>query len=433
MKKILVSLLLLLPVMFSFAAGSQEAAAPAPSGPVSVDFYTWSDGNDQYSALFDAFNAANSDVKINPQYIPPADYESKLTTLLAGGMNMDAYMQKRQVDMFAQNANGYIEPLNDLIKKHNFDYSTMKAWSAAIEVDGKVLALPHRGGKYYTYYNVRPFIEKGLPTPSELVKKGEWTWDKFVELSQQVSENDGKTFGSCIYTWGSAQIYPAGQNNVQYIDVNGNVDLNDYALKSVQIRKNLEDGMDMPKLVDLKVTKTHYSQVMYSGMAPMLLIGEWFPGMMADGFKKGLVVDSFKPEDFRITRLPSDSPDYYSVGAPTFGHVHSKSKKKDAAFEALSWFSKPEGAKVEAELGLLPPVVNDDVRAVLAKNILDKESLDFFTEDVNVRPMIYNKYGSKVEQLVGRFTEMYLMDQLNDDNFLPELRKELQTIADTTD
>ena len=432
MKKILVTFLLLLPVMFSFAAGSQEKAAPAAKGPVSVDFYTWSDGNDQYSDLFNAFNAANTDVQINPQYIPPADYESKLTTLLAGGMNMDGYMQKRQVDMFAQNANGYIEPLNDLIKKHNFDYATMKAWSAAIEVDGKVLALPHRGGKYYTYYNVKPFVEKGLPTPTDLVKKGEWTWDRFIELSQQVSENDGKTFGSAIYTWGSQQIFPAAQKNVQFIDVNGKVDVQESILDSVKMRKVLEDGLDMPKLVDLKVTKTHYSQVFYSGMAPMLVIGEWFPGMITSGAEKGLL-EGYGPEDFRITRMPSDTPDYYSVGAPTFGHVHSKSKKKDAAFQVLAWYAGIEGAKVEAKLGLLPPVVNSEVREVLAKNILDAESLDYFTEDVSVRPMLYNKYGSKVEQLIARYTEMFLLDQISEDDYLPSMTKELQTIADTTD
>lgn len=431
MKKLLAAFLLLLPLVSTFAAGQQEEAAPA-DGPVSVDFYTWSDGDDDYSDLFEAFNAANTDVQINPQYIPPADYESKLTTLLAGGMNMDAYMQKRQVDMFAQNANGYIEPLNDLIKKHNFDYSTMKSWADAIEVDGDVLALPHRGGKYYTYYNVKPFEAKGLPTPTELVEKGEWTWDRYVELSQQVSENDGKTFGSSIYTWGNCQIYPAGQNNVQFIDSDGNIDLNEYALKSVQIRKTLEDGLDMPRLVDLKVTKTHYSQVFYSGMSPMLLIGEWFPGIMRNGFDKGLV-EGFNPEDFRITRLPSDSPEYYSIGAPTFGHIHSKSRNKDAAFQALSWFATIDGAKVEAGLGLLPPVVNDEVKAILAKNIVDETSLGYFTEDIPVRPMIYNKYGSKVEQLISRFTEMYLMGDLTDANYLSELEKELQTIADTTD
>lgn len=431
MKKILVVLLLLLPMVFTFAAGQQEEAAPA-DGPVSVDFYTWSDGSDQYSDLFEAYNAANTDVQINPQYIPPADYESKLTTLLAGGMNMDAYMQKRGTDMFAQNANGYIEPLNDLIKKHGFDYSTMEAWAAAIEIDGDILALPHRGGKYFTYYNIKPFLEKGLPTPTDLVNSGEWTWDRYVELSQQVSENDGKTFGSSIYTWGSQQIFLAAQEGIQFVDPSGNVDIDETVLKSVQMRKILEDGLDMPKLVDLKVTKTHYSQVFYSGMAPMLLIGEWFPGILTNGFDKGLI-EGYGLEDFRITRLPSDSPEYYSVGQPTFGHIHSKSKKKDAAFQVLSWFAGIEGAKIEAKLGLLPPVVNDEVKAVLAENILDAESLSFFTEPVPVRPMFFTKYGSKAEQVISRYTEMYLLEEISDADFLPAMKKELQTISDTTD
>lgn len=432
MKRIITLFLLILPIWLISAAGSQEEAAFTADGPVMVDFYAWSNGNDVVSQLFDAFNALDLDVKINPKYIPPADYESKLTTLLAGGTKMDLFMQKRQTDMFPHYANGYIEPLNDLIEKHGFDFSTMKSWEHAIVVDGEILALPYRGGKYYTYYIDKPFREKGLPTPTELVEKGEWTWDKFMELSQQVSENDGKTFGSSIYTWGSQQIFPAAQKGVQFIDADGNVNMDESILKSVQIRKILEDGNDMTKLVDLKVTKTHYSQVIYSGMAPMLIIGEWFPGIIKKGFEQNLIT-AFKPEDFRITRMPCDSPVYNTVGAPTFSHISAGSKNKDAAFQVLAWLAGQEGAIVAAEAGTLPPIVNDGVKAVLSELILDGTSLNYYTEDVPALPFFYNKYGSKVEQLVARFTEMYLVGEISDEDYLPTMKKELQTIADTTD
>jgi multiple sugar transport system substrate-binding protein len=431
MKRFFSILLLVLPLLVLSASGSQENKT-TDDGPVYVDFYVWSDGNDDYSKLFDGFNERNEDVKINPKYIPPADYESKLTTLLAGGMKMDLFMQKRQTDMFPQYANGYIEPLNDLIKKHGFDFSTMKAWESAIVVDGEVLALPHRGGKYFTYYNENPFREKGLPTPGDLVAKGEWTWDKFVELSQQVSENDGKTYGSCLYTWGSQQIFPAGQKGVSFIDNDGNVQMDDSILKSVQIRKTLEDGNDMTKLVDLKVTKTHYSQVIYSGMAHMLIIGEWFPGMIKSGFEKDLIT-AFDLEDFRITRMPSDSPVYRSVGSPTFGHISANSTKKDAAFKVLAWFAGPEGAALEAEIGFLPPYVDENVKSVLSDVILDEDSLNYFTEDVPSQPMLYNKYGSKIEQMLSRYTEMFLLNEISVEDYLPAMRKELQMISDTTD
>jgi len=432
MKRIFALFLLLLPVWMISAAGSQEEAAAASDGPVSVDFYVWSDGDDDYSKFFDAYNAQDLDVKINPKYIPPADYESKLTTLLAGGMKMDAFMQKRQVDMFPHYANGYIEPLNDLIEKHGFDFSTMKAWEPAIVVDGEILALPHRGGKYYTYYNEKAFSDKGLPTPADLVERGEWTWDKFIELSEQVSDNDGETYGSCIYTWGGQQAFPAAQKGVQFINADGSLDMDESILYSAQMRKTLEDSNSMTRLVDLKVTKTHYSQVMYSGMAPMLIIGEWFPGMIKSGAEKGLLT-AFEVKDFRITRMPCDSPVYNTVGAPTFGHVSAGSKNKDAAFQVLAWMAGPQGAVVEAEIGFLPPVVNDEVKAVLSDVIVDEASLNYFTEEVPSLPMFYNKYGSKVEQVISRFTEMYLVGDISDADYLPAMQKELQTIADTTD
>ncbi len=414
-----------------FANGKSDAPASSAGGVTSVDFYVWSDGNDEYSRFFDSFNEQGLNVKINPKYIVPADYGSKLTTLLAGGISMDAYMQKSQTDMFPQYYNGYIEPLNDLMASHNYDYNQVKSWDASISIDGKVVALPHRGGKYYTYYNAKAFEAKGVPTPTELVQKGEWTWDKYVEISQLMSDNDEKTFGSCLYTWGSCSVYPAAQEGMNFINADGSIDVDNSLLKSFQIRKTLEDGLDSPRLVDLKVTKTHYSQVFYTGMAPMLLIGEWFPGTVQNGFSKDLI-KGYTLEDFRITRLPCDSADYNSIGAPTFGHVHAKSKKKDAAFEVLAWMASPAGALVEAKMGFLPPMVDDKVMEVLSTNVPDKTSLEYFTEDVPVKPFFYTKYGSKVEQIISQYVEKYLLGEISDSELIPAFKAEMQTIVDTT-
>lgn len=431
MKRFLIVLLLIMPFCMAFANGAKETAAEE-EGPVYVDLYIWSTGDDDNSKLVDAYNAQAVDVFINAKYITSADYESKLTTLLAGGMDMDIYIQKRQVDMFSHNSNGYIEPLNELIEKHGFDFSTLKSWESALTVDGDILALPYRGGKYFTYYNEKVFRDKGIPTPQELVEKGEWTWDKFVEISQALSENDGKTFGSCIYTWGSQQVFPAVQKGVQFINADGTIDLDESVLKSVKIRKELEDGEDMISLVELKVTKMHYSQVMYRGVAPMLLIGEWFAAMVHNAFADGKVT-AFEEKDFRITRLPSDSPVYNTIGAPTFGHITANSNKKDAAFKVLSWLAGPKGNEAAAKIGLLPPVVDENVKKIIASVVLDQTSLDYFLEDVPVEPIFYNKYGSKVEQTISRFTEMYLLEEIFEDEYLSAMEKALQTISDTTD
>ena len=432
MKHIVLTVFLILSGIFTSCFNSQRHAESAKEdGPAQVVFYTWSDGNNSLmSNMFDAFNAAGTDIQIDPRYIP-ADYETKLTTLLAGGMEMDAYMQKRSTDMFSQNANGYIEPLDELMKKNDFDPASIDSWSAALKVDGKTLAIPYRSDRHFTYYNVRPFEEKGLPTPTELVERGEWTWNRFVSLSQELSENDGVTFGSNLYIWGNVQVYPAVQEGVEFIDSKGNIDINEWVLRSARIRKILEDGNDMPKLIDQKVTKTHYTQTFYSGGAPILLIGQWFPGLITRGFNEGRI-DIFEPEDFRITRLPSDSPRYYSVGSPTMGHVAARSKDKDAAFKALSWFCTPAGAEAISSFGVVPVVMSDRVKANLAENIPDPGSLDYYTEDVPTRPFFYTKYGSKVEQVISRFTESYLLGEISDDDYLSEMEKELRTIVDTT-
>lgn len=430
MKRFIAILLVSLSMFTVFANGVQETDSPQ-DGPTYVDVYIWSSGDDTESKYIEAYNAQATDVIITPHYIPSSDYESKLTTLLAGGVDIDIFFQKRQTDMFPHFANGYIEPLNDLIEKHGFDYSSLSSWDSSLSLDGQVLALPYRAGKHYTYYNAKAFTDKGLPTPQDLVESGEWTWNKFIELSQKVSENDGETYGSCIYIWGTQQILPAAQKGVEFIKADGTIDMDESILFSAKMRKTLEEGNDMTRLVDLKVSKTHYSQVMLQGMAPMLIIGEWFPGML-HGMFANATDPVWNEDDFRITRMPCDSPKYNSVGVPTFAHICTSSKKKDAAFQVLAWMASENGAEAAASLGILPPIVNDSVKKILSNTIYDETSLEYYLEDVPVKPILYNKYGSKIEQTVSNMTEKFLLNEVSEKDYLHVFKKELENIVDTT-
>ena len=112
-------------------------------------------------------------------------------------------MQKRQADMFAHNDNGFIEPLDDLLKKTGANRAAVDAYKDAITVEGKTIAFPWRGASYYTYYNKKIFEKAGIPTPDTFVKAGTWTWDKYYEIAKKLSSGDGSVFGSSVYFWGS--------------------------------------------------------------------------------------------------------------------------------------------------------------------------------------------------------------------------------------
>lgn len=90
---------------------------------------------------------------------------------------------------------GLFMPVDDF-----FDFTDPK-WPAGMQEHGKI------NGKMYgftsnisnasgLYYNKTMFEREGIEDPHSLVEKGEWTWDKLLEISQQLTKDtdgDGVT------------------------------------------------------------------------------------------------------------------------------------------------------------------------------------------------------------------------------------------------
>jgi multiple sugar transport system substrate-binding protein len=412
----------------AFSSCQKKEAAKA-AGPVTIIYYTWDDTS--IKPVIDAFNASQSEIIVDAQYLPSPDYETKITTLLTGHTEMDAYMQKRQVDMFPHYANGFIEPLDSLLTKTGVNRVAVDGYKNAVTIDGKIVAFPWRGAAYYTYFNKKLFADKGVPTPDTYVKAGTWTWAKFAEVAKQVSSGDGKVYGATVYHWGSSQMIMAAQRQKNLISADGKVEDNDGVHQWLKIRKAMEENKSMWPLIDMKVNATHYSKQFYDGQAAMLLIGEWFPGQLQTGRDQGLL-RGYGWNDWGITRLPCDTSPYVTIGAPTFSHVVSYSKNKEAAFKFIAWMGGPEGAKIAAKAGVLPGMVDAGVKAVLADAVPDADSLGYFVEDKIAFPMGYNKYGSRAEALVQTIQEEYLLGKIPDSQFQSRLQAGLQEIVNTT-
>jgi multiple sugar transport system substrate-binding protein len=410
------------------SSGSAENTATS-TGPERIIYYCWDDTS--IKPMIDAFNAAQSEIFVDAQYLPSPDYETKITTLLTGHTEMDAYMQKRQADMFAHYNNGFIEPLDELLTKTGVNRMAVDSYLNAVSVDGKVLGFPWRGAAYYTYYNKKLFADKGVPTPDTYVKDGSWTWDKFAEVAAQVSSGDGSIYGASVYFWGSSQLMIEAQHQKTIINKDGALDYDSAILDWLRERRDMEKAKTMWPLIDMKVSATHYSKQFYDGQIAMLLIGEWFPGQLLAGRDQNLFV-GYGWNDWGVTRLPCDSTPYVTMGAPTFSHVVSYSKHKEAALKFIAWMGGSDGAKMAARSGVLPAMVDAGVKEVLAESVPDADSLEYFTEDKTAFPMGMTNYGSRVEALIQDIQEEYLMDKLSDADFDTRLRTGLQEIIDTT-
>lgn len=400
-------------------------------GPIQINFYSWDDPANK--PIVDAFNASQKEIFVKATYLPTAEFETKMTTLLAGGANIDCYMQKRQPDMFHQYDNGIIEPLDKYVTKYKYNLEDIKSYLNQVTYRGKLVGIPFRGAGYYTYYNKKLFAAAGVPTPTEYVIKGEWTWDKFQEVAQKLSSGDGKQYGAFLHSWPQIPLMPAIQEGVYFITPDGQVDLNAKAiLYSVKMRKNLEQSKAIMSLSEQMATKLHYSNAFYSGTVAMLVMGEWFPGWMIKGRDSNLL-KGYTFNDWAITRAPCNRSEYSTIGVSTFNHIYSRSKKKDAAFKFIAWMGSAEAAPIIAKSGFLPAVINDQTLEVLASSVPDRESLKYWTEKVPVQAQWFHKYGSKLEtQVLNPVLSKYLATDMSDNDLLAEIEKGCKEVIKST-
>jgi multiple sugar transport system substrate-binding protein len=429
MNKKMLSAVLLLTFMLCgaaiFAAGQGEGTKAA--GPTTVIFYLWDDP--AYSPIIEAYNSSQSEIFVDARFIPTNEYEAKISTLLAGGAEMDGYMQKRSTDIFAHYANGYIAPLSQLCAESGFDVEAIAGYKSAVSIGNEIVAIPFRGASYFTYYNKKIFERAGIPTPERYVDSGQWTWKKFIDVARQVKARVPEVYGGFLYTWGSNNVMPALQNGVPFVDANGKVVINQSVINSYKYRRELEEaGLIMP-LTETRITRTHYSKPFYAGQAAMLIIGEWFPGFMIKGRDENLL-EGYTWDDWSLTRMPCDEPEYRTFGNPTFSHVHANSKKKEAMFSFISWMGGPEGAKIVAASGLLPAYITDEVKAEFSKILPDQNALNYYTEPRTVNTQFYNKYGSQVESELAAIMEEYLADPVSDRELSATIEQRLKRVAE---
>jgi multiple sugar transport system substrate-binding protein len=412
-----------------FAQGADEKKeSNKDNGPVTVSFYTWNDACHQ--AMVDEFNKTHTDIQVDGHILASADYETKLATLLSGRADIDCFMEKRQTDAFNQYANGYLEPLNSYIEQEGGSQA-VENFKSTVTIDGDIVELPWRGGAYFTYYNKAVFEKAGIPTPDTYVENGTWTWEKFEEVSQAIHEADSSLIGSSIYIWGSQGFFMADQEGDKLIDKDGNIGNLDNVLKQLEMRKRLEDTGAMWKLIDMKVTKTHYSKQFYDGNLGMLIIGEWFPGQMATGEEDGLL-NGFSYEDFGVTRMPSDASEYRTSGLSTANSITSYSKKKDAAWEFINWMSGPEGAAIAAEYGILPANASDKAISIISENLPKGTSSKYYLEPKTSQASNFSMYGTRVETEFSKLQEDYLLGNLTSEEFMQKFTSACEEIVKTT-
>lgn len=138
----------------------------------------------------------NTDLNLKYEFIS-GNFNEKVFTNLATDTPYDVIsFNADSVPVYK--ARGLLTPLNDFIKRDNYDTSNivpsaLEQWN----YDGQIYGLTADMGSFHCYFNYDLFAKAGItpPKPTEL-----WTWDQLAEYAKKLTIKTGDT----VTQWGLA-------------------------------------------------------------------------------------------------------------------------------------------------------------------------------------------------------------------------------------
>ncbi len=175
-------------------SGSPSESASPSKDPVTIKLmmYTANGQENTLKGIVDAFQAANTDVKVDYEVVPYADYDTKLNTLLASGSEPDLF------EVGYENFRTYAskELLLDLTPTIAADAAFKpeiykKLAYDAFNYNGKQMGVTHSFSDVVLFYNKDLFDAKGLKYPD-----ASWTWKEELETAQKLTDAKSGVWGT---------------------------------------------------------------------------------------------------------------------------------------------------------------------------------------------------------------------------------------------
>jgi multiple sugar transport system substrate-binding protein len=187
--------LVLLSGALVFAGGSSESETTDGTGPVQdvhLSFTVWSGFEGHLSMLNEiaaAYRAEHPNVSVSFSIIPFAEYVSKVTIQLAGSNPPGAgWLVETSAPAYVDA--GVLVDLRDAVGQYDFnDFSeaALGLWTRGDAVYG----VPFSTSPFIMIYNKSLFNQAGVPDPDELAAAGDWTWERFAEVSKAIKDATG--------------------------------------------------------------------------------------------------------------------------------------------------------------------------------------------------------------------------------------------------
>ncbi|WP_274426022.1 extracellular solute-binding protein [Chelativorans sp. YIM 93263] len=159
--------------------GAVSMALPAFAQELS--FWSWrQEDREQYEQFIADFEADNPDITISLETIEPQNYNTILSTALAGDSGPDIMMVRAYGAFETVAEAGYLMPLDEETVPGLADMPKPALEAETLRSDGKIYAVPFASQTMLVIYNKDIFDQLGLEEPE--------TWDELLEVSQAIED-----------------------------------------------------------------------------------------------------------------------------------------------------------------------------------------------------------------------------------------------------
>jgi multiple sugar transport system substrate-binding protein len=413
-----------------------EPAAEKPKGKVTINFVAFAQPHEQemYTQLIKKYQEKYPHVKVNYITTPPADYNTKLQAMIAGGQTPDIFYSSPENVSFMVDTDQLLDLTPYIEKTDIFDPNNI--WPKGISKytrDGKTYALPKDVGPFAYAYNKTLFEKAGVPTPDP---KTALSWDEYVSIAKKLTIDDkGNNAESADFNPKKIVQYGAGfwwhepaiwGNGADYINEDGTkVTIDDPKfIESLQFVADLRNVHHVVPSAEDESAMGGYTRWL-NGTVAMFPMGPWDTAAFWD-----------LKFDYDLMPWPANDGENWGtwLGSQGFG-VSAKTKNPQEAFDLAAFLSVDPDIQREAmTMGLQVPNLIDMAKSEYL-NMSDKKpvSKQVFLDviETNGHDWSFEKtYDREWYDLFNSSVSQVWEGKKTPEAFVKELQPKMQELVD---
>ncbi|MFO7173295.1 MAG: sugar ABC transporter substrate-binding protein [Bacillota bacterium] len=187
-------------------SGQQSGDTQQTQEKVKIRLATWAGAEEakELQAVIDEINAKSTTFEIVSEPIP-ADYYTKLQTMIAGNTAPDLFwLSQEYIASYA--ARGALLDITDRLAQDTRPAANLDDYFPEIlesaKYQGRVYGLPWIAQPVIVYYNKALFKEAGVPEPTD-----DWDWQTFRETAKKLTNKEKGIYGVAFNGWPPVQMF----------------------------------------------------------------------------------------------------------------------------------------------------------------------------------------------------------------------------------